>query len=456
MTDNELLQLLGGPPLINRNFSHDRHSGTNNNSNNTNHHNSISNKNNNNNNNGLGAYFGHHPSIDQSQQQFQQLHQQTEQAWMNQNQFLQNQNNLRQNSGLFDTLQQQPSQGYSLDLKSPGTRNASGLASMPQNTHASTGFDNMSSNTNNNLHHSSLGGLQTSQLDSPHGLYTGHQAMSESSPSVQPPISDVIRRSLASPRSVSAAPKETQAQKLSWKVYEANSLAASKAQSAPPTDAVPKKKTANRTPSGSVKGKDKKKPNDKKPYIFDYWSHSKELRLYLAKFMSDEMIDDLEEMAKCIYEQQLEAMLPMDYKDMLYFEDVIVRMTRFHEVFLDSIVLPGIVYRRTGCILGMNEAFSEMLKRPRSELVDSNIVYYISPDDLFEAVKNFVLKLAFPGRPQSVIHDVCFLRPSNERVYARSHVHMQRNMHNMPAVFVAIFMPYAHNNWSIPHVGVID
>eukprot|EP01134_Creolimax_fragrantissima_P008203 CFRG8203T1 len=437
MSDSELLQLLSGDIGANPGRQTSRH-------------------NNQSNQQGQSQQPGMHHQHHMNQQ----LQQQSDQAWMKQKAFLNQQqqaqthqpqqgNGLSQYPNMYDNIHDTARRQYSL------TRDHA----QPTNSFPSLGHQNhfsavdqscVRANSNASLSIPTLGHIQ------------GSQNANRTSPVM---FGNADRLSINdSPTSSSTDVTQTRPIQagVTWQVAAANAAAAATAALAPPTDAllISKKRTAARQPSfptGTQRATKKdKKMTDKKPYIFDYWSHSKELRVYLAKHMSDEMIDDLEEMAKCIYEQQLEAMLPMDYKDMLYFEDVIVRMTRFHEVFLDTMVLPGIVYRRTGCILGMNEAFCQMLQRTRSELVDSNIVYFISHDELFEAVKNFVLKLAFPGRPHSVIHDVCFTQPNGNRVYARSHVHMQRNMHNMPAVFVGIFMPYANTDWKIPHVGILD
>lgn len=69
-----------------------------------------------------------------------------------------------------------------------------------------------------------------------------------------------------------------------------------------------------------------------------------------------------------------EALLPLDYKDLCFLEEVVTRQAQFYETFLDMVGTPGAVWRRTGDILACNDNFAELLKTTREELVGVNIV----------------------------------------------------------------------------------
>jgi PAS domain-containing protein len=69
-----------------------------------------------------------------------------------------------------------------------------------------------------------------------------------------------------------------------------------------------------------------------------------------------------------------EALLPLDYKDLCFLEEVVQRQAQFYETFLDLVGAPGAVWRRTGDILCCNDAFANMLKSTREELIGANIV----------------------------------------------------------------------------------
>lgn len=74
------------------------------------------------------------------------------------------------------------------------------------------------------------------------------------------------------------------------------------------------------------------------------------------------------------YHPLQEALLPLDYKDLCFLEEVVGRQAQFYESFLDLVGTPGAVWRRTGDLLCCNDNFAGLMTMSKEELLGVNIV----------------------------------------------------------------------------------
>eukprot|EP00123_Amoebidium_parasiticum_P004297 comp15575_c0_seq1/m.12670 comp15575_c0_seq1/g.12670 ORF comp15575_c0_seq1/g.12670 comp15575_c0_seq1/m.12670 type:complete len:583 (-) comp15575_c0_seq1:608-2356(-) len=180
---------------------------------------------------------------------------------------------------------------------------------------------------------------------------------------------------------------------------------------------------------------------------FNYHLAMFDLRHYLSRVLSDGEVDEFEDLLRCSEELHMEGYNYLDFKDFVYLEDTYKRQADFLSVFLDLLVVPGVVVRMTGNILAANRCFCELLDMRPAETKGANIVKMLSPSYLMEFIRALFIKLNPPGATKQVFMDLALQRRNTQdSAPMRATVTRMSDIYSFRGVYVIIFLPFHAQN----------
>ncbi|KJE97580.1 hypothetical protein CAOG_09086 [Capsaspora owczarzaki ATCC 30864] len=175
--------------------------------------------------------------------------------------------------------------------------------------------------------------------------------------------------------------------------------------------------------------------------VFNYFNSLTSVRKYICERLTPEQFQAIEDLLEPVRMQIFETLLTLEYKDLVFVEEMFDRKILFYKKYFDDIGTPSCLWRRTGDVALANEAMSELVGRSGKELVSSNFYKLLSNSTLYDYIMQISIPLLSANSARTFIASVVFVRPDNTEILCKASFTVKRDVYELPLCVVGNFLP---------------
>eukprot|EP01134_Creolimax_fragrantissima_P006202 CFRG6202T1 len=176
--------------------------------------------------------------------------------------------------------------------------------------------------------------------------------------------------------------------------------------------------------------------------VYDFVDKSQDIRKHLVSQLSLDECQRLDHYRELGMSSMFEIMAPLDYKDLIFSEEFLVKKVKRVQELFDVIGGPSFAFRRLGDLVSCNDQFCHLFGLSRKEVLELNFIKLFHRDDIVDLGGELSNKLSLFFNPNQVIRNIRLVHPTTKKVISgRASLRIIRDVFELPALYAVIMLP---------------